>query len=357
MRTPRCGPVVLYAVERGVRRVVACSRQAARLGVRLGMPLAEATALLGPPGGSTKAPHEALAVRPWDPEADREQLVKLAIFCGQFSPTVGIEDSPAPECLLLEIGRVAGLFGGEESLVRRVAGWLAAQGLEARLCVADTIGAAWAGARWLTGALPERAKDELPAQGRVEKIRRSEIRMIVLPPGKSGCVLRRLPVEALRLTAETVELLHRLGLCRIGQLEDLPRNELGARFGPELLRRLDQAFGRWPEPIVAAGAVECYRAEWSGEAPLVSLEQITEVVDGLLQRIVEKLRADGRGAVELVCRLDCLGSERVPIHLCLFRPSASAIHLAGLFQLRFESLRLPEAVVAVQLEATHTAPL
>jgi len=113
--------VVLYAIQRGVRRVVACSARAARLGVRVGMPLAEVAAVSKSPGSPGRALHESLTILPHDPAADRRALLELAAACGRFSPLVGVEDSPAPECLLLDISRVAMLFGGERALARRVA--------------------------------------------------------------------------------------------------------------------------------------------------------------------------------------------------------------------------------------------
>ncbi len=71
----RC-ELVLYAPERGCFRVVACS---GKYGVRMGMPLAEATAL---------APAH---FQQHDPQADQQALAHLAAWCEQFSPIVGIQ--------------------------------------------------------------------------------------------------------------------------------------------------------------------------------------------------------------------------------------------------------------------------
>jgi protein ImuB len=46
--------------------------------------------------------------------------------------------------LLLDIGGVAKLFGGEEALCAKIARELRERGYDLRLGVADTIGAAWA---------------------------------------------------------------------------------------------------------------------------------------------------------------------------------------------------------------------
>ncbi len=98
-------------------------------------------------------------------------------------------------------------------------------GFLVRTAVADTIGAAWAVTRTAAGP-------------------------IVIPAGRQAQALSRLPVEALRISAEVAETLRSLGLWTIGHLAALPRETLPSRFGPEILRRLDQAWGHIPEPIL-----------------------------------------------------------------------------------------------------------
>ena len=80
----------------------------------------------------------------YDPAADRAALEKLAAWCGRFSPLVGLDDSAAPDSLLLDVTGLAHLFGGEGSLAKRVVRDFAHRGLAVRVAVADTIGAAWA---------------------------------------------------------------------------------------------------------------------------------------------------------------------------------------------------------------------
>lgn len=335
------------------------------------MTLAEAEAIARPAASPSRILPAPLAILPHDPAADRRELLELAALCGQYSPLVGIEDSLAAECLLMDITGVAELFGGEAALARRVGAELSARGFKARLCVADTVGAAWAGVHWLTHVgkgIPADPYDQAthkngaagPLRPQEKSIKPNENRapgtaLYILPRGKTRGVLQALPVEALRLPAETVELLHRLGLWRVGQLEEVPRHELRARLGGELLQRLDQAFGRLPEPVSAAALPACYRVSWSGEHPLVRQEWICEVLEQLLRRLCAMLRRSGRGALVVECRLACLGGGRVPIRLELFQPADVAGHLAELLRLRLDCLRLPGAVVGMELEAVRTA--
>ncbi len=124
----------MYAPQRGCFRVVACS---GKYGVRIGMPLAEATAL---------APAH---FQQHDPQADRQALAHLAAWCEQFSPIVGIQE---PDNLCLDVTGVGSLFGGEAGpggLAQQTLRALQRLGLTVRLAIADTLGAAW---RWRTTA-------------------------------------------------------------------------------------------------------------------------------------------------------------------------------------------------------------
>ena len=118
--------LLLYEQFRhGTFRVVACS---GRYGIRPGMSLAEATAL---------APVEC---QEHDPLADRTALLKLAGWCEQFGPIVGIEE---PDNLLIDITGLGPLFGGEAWLVEQVMRAFQRLGLTVRVAIADTVGAVW----------------------------------------------------------------------------------------------------------------------------------------------------------------------------------------------------------------------
>ena len=204
------------------------------LGLRLGMPLADARAM-----------YPALAVAESDTEADRRLIDAVADWCDRYTPLVGL-DAPdgdnAPDGLVLDIAGCAHLFGGEAALGRDLLARLAAQGLHARAAVADTVGCAFAVARFGGAGL--------------------------VPPGGMRPALAPLPVAALRLAPETVEALTELGLKRIADLIDLPRAPLAARFGEILVRRLDQALGREDEPITPRLPVPSYLAEQRFSDPI-----------------------------------------------------------------------------------------
>ncbi len=356
----RSGPVLLYQVQaRGGglkvtayaarlgslltsppaaagRKAAAGRARAASAGIRPGMPLAEALALhefsqlefSAPKGKSPAAELPALHLEAHDPWADRLALVELAAVCQQLGPTVGLEDSPRPESLLVDITGVAELFGGERQLAERGLALLAERGFAARLAVADTLGAAWAVARSQAEAIA------------------------LVPPGAAAPYVAELPIAALRLPPETLELLGQLGIRMIGEVDRLPREGLLGRFGPDCLQRLDQACGRLAEVISAEHLPGEHAAEWLLEHPTERRDAIETILEQLLPRVIEPLAAQRLGAVELVCRLECPGEAARQLVLRSFRPCAAVGHWLDMFRLRLESVWIRRPVAAVRLAAT-----
>ena len=187
----------------------------------------------------------------------RSSALQILNHCQRFSPLVGVEPTDN-ESILLDITGLAHLFGGEAALCEAIVSDFGRLGLAARVAVADTIGAAWAAARcgmkWAVGSgqwavnLKSEIFDPSSFIPHPSSLRPPPSALII-PPGQSPAFLAPLPPAALRLPGETVRLLGELGVTRIGQLEALPREEFSSRFGPALLRRLDQAFGRLDEPV------------------------------------------------------------------------------------------------------------
>ena len=182
---------------------------------------------------------------------------------------------------MLDITGCAHLFGGEEALVADLLARLAAQGFAARAAIADTPGAAFAAARFTRASGPA---------GRA--------RATLLAP---------LPLAALRLEAETVAALDRVGLKRIGQIIDAPRAPLAARFGAGLIRRLDQALGREEEAISPRRPVAALIAERRFAEPIALEDDIAATIASLAATLAGSLEARGEGARRLRARR-CSGS-------------------------------------------------
>ncbi len=278
--------------------------------------------------------------------ADREALEALASRCGRFSPRVAVEESAAPESLLLDVTGLAHLFGGEAALAEKVVGDFTHRGLTVRVAIADTLGAAWAVTHF---------HSSLDIQDSSFIIHNSSFTLV--PPGEALAALRPLPVAALRLPEQVVAWLRQLGVDRIGQLEALPREELPSRFGPQLLERWDQALGRLAEPVPAHRPPPDLQADWSPESPTARRETIEAALQQLITRVAAMLVQRGRGVMQLECRLECRPEDPVQISVGVFEPTASAGHLFQLAQMQLERLRMAAPVSAIHVAATATAPL
>jgi protein ImuB len=137
------GPLVVAHLVKSALRIAAMNDAAARLGLTVGLALADA-----------RARHPALEVAPSDPAADQGLLEAIADWCDRYTPLVGID---APAGVMLDVTGCTHLFGGEAALARDIVTRLAAQGLRARVGIADTPGCAWAVARYGAQVIQSRA--------------------------------------------------------------------------------------------------------------------------------------------------------------------------------------------------------
>jgi protein ImuB len=311
-----------------------------------------------------------LCIKLDDSVASVETLQAVAARSKQFTPLVGIDPDVFPGSVLLDITRVLDLFGGEAALVERIIGELRGEGWQFRAAVAETCGAAWALAAYGKSEEWEVGSGECgeKSDGSGEQKNGSNAVCSVLctphsvpsaspfPLPTSHFSLSSLPLPALRLPEPIIALLHSLGVWRIEQLQALPRRELSARFGPELLDCLDRVTGRLPEPLPAWDPPPQFEVRWSAEFPTARRETIDAALEHLARRLAVMLTSAHRGAMRLECRLTCLGGDSLDLAVGLFRPTAWANHLLQLLQVRLESLRLPGAVEAIRLTAI-TAPL
>jgi protein ImuB len=200
----------------------------------------------------------------------------------RFSSVAAVEP---PDAVALEVGGSHRLFRGFPRLLRLAA----AEATEHHIAIAPTLGAAWALAEFDPGRIVE-SPDQLPR------------------------ALEPLPVRALRIADDLIGSLQAVGIDRIGQLMQLPRQMLPARFGPMLLKRLDQALGRLAEPLAPLSPLEPVVAAIELDFPPDSPGQMEEIFRRLLDSVLEQLRRRGCGARTLV--LDYVPAVQRTIRLC-----------------------------------------
>ena len=252
---------MVYGKRGNAELIVAVDEAAERLGLHTGLALAQARAM-----------HPALQAIEEDAEADATLLENIADWCLRYTPLVAVD---TPDGLLLDIGGCAHLYGGEEALVADLGERIAQAGFTYTIAIAGTIGAAWAAAHFGT-----------PAR---------------YACGEERALLAPLPLSALRLPAETVAALARVGLKRIDDIVDLPRSPLTARFGGALMRQLDRALRREHEPLNPRLPVAPYVAEQRFAEPIAREQDVLRTVARLAARLQVALerRGDGARRIEL----------------------------------------------------------
>ncbi len=249
---------------------------------------------------------------------DLKALERLARWCGRFSPYIAPWTEERPPHVLhglcLDSTGCAHLFGGEDALAGAILHALQGLGLEARLTLADTIGAAH--------ALVSDGKD----------------RCRIVPSGNERNAIKPLPVAALRLSPGISIGLSRVGLKKIGDLIGLPRASLTKRFGPELVQRLEQALGQAPEPLSPLLPQTPYRARAVLAEPISLQDHILTLIEKLVGDVAPALLRDGKGARALLFTLFRVDGETAEIFLRMAEATNDPKHIARLFALKLDAI-------------------
>jgi protein ImuB len=321
--------------------VTQACHQSRQQGIHPGMPLAEADSLL-----DRGLPHLLLSD---DPGGDRQSLSRLAVWCHRYTPWVAVESAdpsadPA-ESLFLDITGCAHLWGGEESMLRAIIEDLASHHLQTRGVVAD----GWAG----TWGLAHFSDQLRPASDS----RTNHSEGWVVGPGLMEREVLRLPIEALRLPADKIDILHQLGLKRVEQIEAIPRSSLASRLGEDTLCRLDRLLGRAPESLMPIESTSAIDRHLCLEYPISQQQQLLQSMDPLLTEALSSLPT-GHGICRLIVTLK-LSDKEMPAVLSLgsCRPSSSIHHWREMTRLSLERSPLRQSAEEIHVHIPSSVPM
>jgi protein ImuB len=307
----------------GHRRLTAINRAAERAGVRAGMSVADALAIL-----------PSLRLTPSQPAEEEALLKRLAEWCAAYTPYAAPDswrETIAGGGLWLDIAGCDHLWGDEAALLADLTARLGRLGFTARAAVADCAGAAWAWARFGAGGV-------LPRLGQRDAL--------------SG-----LPVAALRLHPDCVSALTRLGLRRIGDLYPIDRAPLAARFGTALAHRLDQALGDLDEPLSPLRPPEALSVERRFAVPIGRTEDVEAALDHLLPQLLAKLERRQQGVRRLTLDIFRVDSACRQIAIGTSRPSRDKATLLRMLDLHLETLDCGFGIESLTLTALESGPL
>ncbi len=275
-------------------------------------------------------------------------LQRIARWSQRFSPLVQI---CPPRTLLIDVTGCGPLFGSERNLGQQAVGALLRRGLRVSCALADTPGAAWAVAHANHEALT------------------------VVPPGHSSAFLAPLPPSTLRLEPQTCQQLATLGVRTIGDLFVLPRAALFARFGPETVRRLQQALGEVIEPLADETLAGQPQSQLALEEPIQDCRVVRSLAGHLLEELFEQLSCRELSLGRLLVLASFANADPARLEIRLARPARSSGHVARLLSDRLEQLdlknqagttphahvpetdcALPDGLLGLRLVAAETSP-
>lgn len=313
---PAEGPFALTLLQDNANRIHCLNAEAQRLGLYRGMAFSDARAF---------CPN--LQSRMADLGGDKRFLKSLRRWAVRYCPWVGLEGDDG---LAMDITGSAHLAGGEIALLGDLRQRLCRIGLTTHIGLGDTRGAAWALAHYGEG---------------------------VATPGEAMHALSALSVAALRLDAETVTALQRLGLRSIGQLAETARPPLARRFGPELLMRLDQALGALPEQISPLSDPPHYGVRMNLPEPIGLEADVIAATGRLLNRLCLKLKQQEMGARILTLTLHRVDQRAKDVELRLARPMRDPVRILPLFARGIGEVDSGFGIDQLRLEATQVEML
>ena len=279
-------------------RLMAVDQAALSLGLSPGLML-----------GDARARVPDLEVAEHDARADQEWLERLQLGCIRYTPTVALD---APDGLVLDITGCAHLLGGEAGLAGDIEMRMARLGMSLRHALAGTPDAALALARFQRVS----AADEALA-------------------------VRRLPVAALRLEAESETALKRAGLKTVGDVASRPIAAIAARFGEEAATALRRLTGEAENPLIPRRPLPPIIAERRFADPVAKTAYALQVLEELAHAAgqqLEERKEGGRRFEAVFFRADGL-ARRLSVETGL--PTREAEAVMRLFRERLDSLSDP----------------
>ncbi|MEM7352503.1 MAG: DNA polymerase Y family protein [Acidobacteriota bacterium] len=302
-------------------RVVAATRLARRAGIRPGFTLSQARARL-----------PKLIARPRDPECERAAQEALLDVAESFSPRV--EDGGGGLAYLDACG-LERHYPGEspdEELARAL--MLAAE-KQAGVPIRVGIAASKLAARVAAG------QPHSPT---------------LVPTGGECEFLAPLPLSQLTPQAKTLATLRSWGIRSLGELADLPKDEVVSRLGPAGQQLHAMARGLDPEPLMPRHPPPVFSEGMELEWPLVNLEPFVFVARGALERLTRRMQGQGLGCERLELSLELEPDGHHERSLTLPAPTRDVKTLLTLVRLDLEANPPNAPILAFTLAAHPDRP-
>ena len=315
---PVDAPSVVVAREHNALVIYALDDAAARNGLAIGQPLANARAI---------CPH--LQVFDADEAADARTLEDIACWCDRFTPLVALDP---PHGLFLDITGCAHLFGGETNLLNLLCNALTEKGFAVSAAIAATSICARTMTRHVDGR--------------------------IVADGEEAAAVGPLPVSALGADQAIAIGLRRAGLKTIGDVAARDATEITARFGARFATLLAHALGQGDAPISPRKPLPDYIVEKRFAEPVSTESVISSCLSRLATMLIAAMEKQGKGARRLEASFFRTDGAVRTIAVDTGQPVTRADVVDRLFRERLESLSDPLdpgfGFDLIRLSASHT---
>lgn len=292
-------------------------------------------------------------------ESKQEQLAfiylcKLIPWANKFAPLVAIDREAVDAYrtnslsklsdlhygLILETTGTDRLHAGELSLLQKISAALERRKIEHRLAITPSVGASWACSRFFNkGSFTSKNFISISRNNLQEE-------------------LSRLPPQALRLSAQNLELLKKLGIYRIGQLLEFQSKALASRFGMTIVERIEQALAQRIEPLVCARYKEFFKTEKIFDIPVCShltlQAVIIELFSSLLSELKNKKKIAGLFEVDLYPFTRHGTINPIKKQFSLYHASNSKNHIMSVVEPWISAIRSNDGIKKIEIEAKFT---
>ncbi len=314
-------PLAILAGNGHAARVVAATRLARRAGIRPGFTLSQARARL-----------PKLIARPCDAECEYAAQEALLDVAESFSPRV--EDGGEGMAYLDACG-LERHYPGEspdEELARSL--MLAVEkraGLPIRVGIAASKLAARVAA----------SQPHSPT---------------LVPAGEESAFLAPLPLAQLTPQAKTLATLTSWGISSLGELANLPKDEIVSRLGPAGQQLHSIARGIDTEPLMPRHPPPIFREGMELEWPLVNLEPFVFVARAALERITQRMQVRGLACERLRLSLGLEPDGHHERSITLPAPTRDIKTLLTLLRLDLEANPPNAPIITFTLDAHPDKP-
>ncbi len=307
-------------------RLIAATRTARQAGLKTGLTLPQARALL-----------PKLVARARDKDCERSAQEALIEAAEAISPRV---EDVGEGVVYVDLAGLERHFPGElfePRLGQALLDTALKAGLPARAGIASS-------------KLAARVAAELP------RGKNNRGPLLIVPTGEEEGFLAPLPLERLSPQLGVAGALSSWGIRSIGELARLPAAEVASRLGAQGSELHAIARGIDLRPLIPRTPPRCFEEGMSLEWPLVALEPFLFVSRAALDRLCQRLAAQGLAAKQLTLSLRLEPEGLYERTLDLPAPTRDSKTLLTLLRLELEARPPGAPVVAFQLNAHPDQP-